>query len=250
VRGKGAVGGLEEMMAFVEDVAGRQLPVVAAAHGGLDHHQGMVGDHDVGLARGAHRALDEALLVVLAGGVDALAAPVGEAEGAQGAEEVDKPAGKVAADHVAAPRARGPARHQAEGHGVLRARRHLRHGLGQVQQAEIVLAALADHHLAGALARLGKEARELVVDLALQVAGIGGDPDGGLVALRPERGRRQVAQGLAGARAGLGQDHLRLVLPGAGGEGGSRRGGVVGLLRPRLGLLVEKLAQACAGLVL
>src|SRR3546814_4344343 len=44
--------------------------VVAAAHGGLDHHQGVVGHDDVGLAGGPHRALDEALLVVLAGGID------------------------------------------------------------------------------------------------------------------------------------------------------------------------------------
>src|SRR3546814_7154866 len=109
--------------------------VVAAAHGGLDHHQGVVGHDDVGLAGGPQRALDEALLVVLAGGRDALAAAIGEAQGAQRPEQIGQPAGEVAAHHVAASRARGPARHQPQGDGILGAR--LRYRLGEVQEAEV-----------------------------------------------------------------------------------------------------------------
>ena len=55
MRGKGGIGGIEEMMAFVEDVAQRcgvrivRPPPVAR----LNHDQRVVGDDDIGLARGA-----------------------------------------------------------------------------------------------------------------------------------------------------------------------------------------------------
>jgi hypothetical protein len=81
----------------------------------------MVGDHDLGPARAADRALDEALVVVRAGGIDALAAPVGEAQRAAAADELGEPGREVAADHVAVARRRRPARHQAERDGVGRA---------------------------------------------------------------------------------------------------------------------------------
>src|SRR3546814_4052143 len=60
--------------------------------------------------------------------------------------------------------------------------------------SDVCAADLADHHLAGALARLREQPRQLVVDLALQVAGVGGDPDRGIVALGPEAGRGTVAE--------------------------------------------------------
>ena len=78
VRAEGTVGGVEQMMALVEDIARRPRGIVEPAHRRLDHDQRMVGDHDVGLAGAADGALDEAFLVVLAGGVDAFAAAVGE----------------------------------------------------------------------------------------------------------------------------------------------------------------------------
>src|SRR3546814_7552604 len=90
--------------------------------------------------------------------------------------------------------------------------------------SDVCAADLADHHLAGALARLREQPRQLVVDLALQVAGVGGDPDRGIVALGPEAGRGQVAERLAGAGARLGQHHARLALVLARGEGGGRGG--------------------------
>ena len=79
MRAEGAIGGVEQVMALVEDVAQRPRCVVEAAHRRLDHHQRVVGDHDVGLARAPDGALDEALPVMLAGRIDALAAPVGQA---------------------------------------------------------------------------------------------------------------------------------------------------------------------------
>jgi len=78
MRPEGAVGGVEQVMALVEHVAQRPRRIVEPAHRRLDHHQRVVGDHDVGLAGAADGAFDEALPVVLARRVDAFAAPVGE----------------------------------------------------------------------------------------------------------------------------------------------------------------------------
>ena len=64
---------LEDVMAFVEDVPRRPRGIVKAAQGRLRHHKRVVRDHDLGVTRAAHRALDEAFLVVRrAGGVDAI----------------------------------------------------------------------------------------------------------------------------------------------------------------------------------
>ena len=78
-----------------------------AVEGGLGQHQGVVGDDEVGPARGADRLLDETGAVVRAGGVDALAAPVDQVGGA-GLGRRRRPrtgsgsqAGEVAAGHVA-----------------------------------------------------------------------------------------------------------------------------------------------------
>mgnify|MGYP003693536307 CR=1 FL=1 len=105
------------------------------------------------------------------------------------------------------------------------------HGLLEVQQAEIVLAALADHHAAALLGRIAVQAVELVVDLALQVAGVGGDPHRRAVLLRPQRGGRDIAQGLADAGAGLDQHDVGLVLLLARREGLAGGRGVVALGR-------------------
>ena len=127
--GKGAVGGVEQMMAFVEDQpahgAGLLLLFICLGgpsdlvDGSLAQHQGMIGDDDVGLAGGARRSLDEAFAVMRAGGIDAFAAPVGEAErageavaGIAGdiAGQAHEPGGEIAADHVAVAARQRPAR--------------------------------------------------------------------------------------------------------------------------------------------
>ena len=235
MRAEGAIGGIEQVMALVEDVAQRPRSVVEAAHRRLDHHQRVVGDHDVGLPRAADGALDEALPVMLAGRIDALAAPVGQAGDAAAAQKIEQPGRQVAADHVAVAAGQRPARQKAQADGVLGHQAGAHHGLLEVQQAEIVLAALADHHPAALLRRIAMQAVELVVDLALQVAGVGGDPDRRAVLLRPQRGRRDIAQGLADAGAGLDQHHVGLVLLLARREGLAGGRCVVALGRPRLG---------------
>ena len=98
--GEGAVGGVEEVVALVEDVAQRR-PVLAAAERGLDHDQGVVGDDEARGAGAADGVLDEAAAPVRAGGVDALAAAVGEAGDVAPGEQLGDPAGEVAALHVA-----------------------------------------------------------------------------------------------------------------------------------------------------
>jgi hypothetical protein len=97
----------------------------------------------------------------------------------------------------------------------------------EVQQAEVVLAPLADHGLAGAPPGRDRSPA-LALDLALQGAGVGRDPHRP-VGLGPQRGRGQVAQGLADPGAGLGQHHVRLALALARLEGEGGLGGVVGL---------------------
>ncbi len=212
VRTERTVGGVEQMMAFVEHVAQRARGVVEPAHRRLHHDQRMVGDHDVGGARAADGALDEAFPVMLAGRVDALAAPVGQARDAAAAQEVHQPRRQVAADHVAVAAGQRPARQQAQADRVLGDQAGAHDGLLEVQQAEIVLAAFADHDAATLLGGVAEQPVHLVVDLALQVARVGGDPDRRAVLLRPQRGGRDIAQRLADAGAGLDQHDLGLVL--------------------------------------
>ncbi len=69
----------------------------------------------------------------------------------------------------------------------------------------------------------------LTLDLPLQGAGVGGDPYGWAVGLGPQRGRREIGQGLADAGARLCQHHARLALPLARLEGVGGLGGVFGL---------------------
>src|SRR5262249_59733606 len=112
----------------------------------------------------------EALVIVRAGGIDAFAAAVGEADGAAAADEVWEPARKVAAGHVAVAARLRPARHQPHGDRVLRARQHGARRLLEIEQAEIVLAALAYDGLQRRQRRLGVEALQRPVALACRVA--------------------------------------------------------------------------------
>ncbi len=246
---EGAVGGVEDVMPLIEDVAVRQISVVEPAERRLDHDEGVVGDDDAGAPCLAHALLDEAFVVVRAGGVDALAAPVGEAERAAAAEHVGQPAGEVAtADDVAVAAARQPAGDEAERDGIVRPHRQLRYRLLEIQQADIILAALAQHHLARFDRGIGIEAVELAGDLVLQVARIGRDPHDAFVLLGPETGRRDIAQRLADAGTGLGEDGVGLTRRGARQEGLAHRVGIVGLLRPCLGASAEQLGQATSRL--
>ena len=164
------------------------------------------------------------------------------------ADEVHQPAGKIAAGDVAVAGGTRPARHQPQRRGVGGARLQAACRLLVIQQAEIVLAPLADDGLLR-LAGAGRiEPVELAVDLMLQIAGIGADPDRAVIALGPEARGRDIAQRLAHAGAGLGQDELRLALAQPRREGRGDRRGIIGLLRARLGAFAQQLGQAPARL--
>src|SRR5260221_462081 len=140
----------------------------------------------------AHALLDEASVVMRTGGVDALAAPVGEAERAAAAEHVGEPAGKIAAaDDIAVAGAGEPAREQAERDGIARPQRQLRHRLLEIEQAEIILATLAQHHAARLDRRIRVKAVELARDLVPHAVRIRRDPDDTFVLLRPQTGRER-----------------------------------------------------------
>ena len=59
-----------------------------------------------------------------------------------------------------------------------------------------------------ALFRIGQEAHGFLIELALQVLGIGRKPHRPLVLLRPDPGRREIAQRLAKARSRFGQQDV------------------------------------------
>jgi hypothetical protein len=174
--GEGRVRRIEQMMALVEDdaadAAGGCFFFLGRGHaqrmvdGGLVQHQRVVGDDDRGIAPGAHRTLDEAAAVMRAGGIDAFAAPVGKAQRLRGdaaalaverkvVEQRQDPGGEVAPHHVAVAREPRPARDERGEQGRARVGggqppEHLLH----VEEADIVLAALADHDPGTALLRV------------------------------------------------------------------------------------------------
>jgi hypothetical protein len=241
--GEGAVGGVEQVVALVEDdalelgglgvalgAAGR----AGAVEGGLGHDQGVVGDDEVGAAARADRLLHEAGAVVLAAGVDAFAAAVDEVGGGglglrRDREQGRQPGGEVAAGHVAVAGGAGPAGGERHADQVGAAELG---GVGlllEVQEAQVVLAALAHDRLLAAHGLVGVDRAGLALDLALEGAGVGGDPDGRAVGLGPQGGGREVAQGLADPGAGLGQHHIGFALAVARREDEGGFGGVVGL---------------------
>src|SRR5205085_2338765 len=123
------------------------------------------------------------------------------------------------------------------------------HRLLIIQQAQEILASLADHDAAALLHRVGVEPVEFAGDLALQVAGEGRDPHRALISFGPEARRRDIAQGLADAGAGLGEHRLRLVRALPRRKSSRDGGGVIGLLRPRLGVLAEQGGEPAARLI-
>ena len=157
------------------------------------------------------------------------------------AEQFRQPAGQVAALDVAVVGRHRPAGDQAQRDDLLV---HEAAGRGadrvlQVQQAQVILAALAHHDPPPPLGRVGDQAFQFAVDLALQMAGEGADPDRALVLLRPDAGRRQVAQRLAGAGAGLDQHQMRIAADFPRRERGGGGAGIIALARPLFGMRTQ-----------
>ena len=202
------------MMALVEQDPPRRI--LAGARG-IDHHQRMVGDDQVGVAARPLGALDEAAAVMRAAGIDALAAAVGQRGRSGAAEQARQPAGQVAADHVAVPGVSRPAPDQLRQNGGAAGERALQRVL-EVEQAQIILAALADDDLPLPLVGVGEQFVPLAVELALQRLGEGRDPDRPARRLGPQRGRGEIGEGLADPGPGLGQQHVGRILGALGRE--------------------------------
>ena len=114
--GKGTVGRVEEVVPFIEDIAGRQQVVSFGAESSLNHDQCMIGDNQISLARAVHAALDKATSIVGTGRVDAFAAPIGKAQRLAPADQIHKPGREVAAKIAVSRRGR-PAQQKAESDG-------------------------------------------------------------------------------------------------------------------------------------
>ena len=248
MRRKRRIGGIEYVVPLVEDVPGRPVGLVAA-EGRLDHHQRMVGDDDFRPAGAAHGPFDEAFGEMRAGGVDALTAPVGEPHGDGKAKEIRQPGRKIPADHVAVTGRADPSRQQTHADGGPGVGRQPADGFFEVQQAKVVLPAFPDHRAQRFLRRVRIDPVKLAIQLALQIPGIGADPDGPVVPVRPETGRRQIALRLADPGARLGEHR-----PGVGRfvDGVERAGDLTGeqdLLGTCLRPGAERRRQLCFGFI-
>ena len=255
MRAEGGVRRVEHMMAFVEHetqaAVGRDVVRIGVADAVLRrmrHDERVVGDHHRRVARAPEALLDEAGPVMRTGGIDALAAPVGQLahRNRRGEER-----GKLRARQVAVLRRRNPARDQCERDRALAGReRRAFHGVLEIQQAEIILAAFAQDHVLVALLRIGIELRRLLKDLALQIARVGGDPEAGSVALRPQRGRREIAERLSRARSRFDKSDARRARAQARREGRHRCAGEFALLLSCAAVADDGGLQARLGAVL
>ena len=245
--GKGVIGGVEYMVALVEHESSRHVYVVEPAQRRLCHDQRVVGDHDVGAAGAADGTLDEALVIVGAGRIDAFAAMIGQIGGAI-AHEVRKPGGKIAAGHVAVARFQGPANDQSQRHRLLGSRREALDCLLDVEKAKIVLAALAHDDAPRLDHRIGTKPVEFGIDLALQIAGEGADPDRAPVLFGPYTSRGEIAQRLSNSGPGFGQQDVGFALNFAWRERGRDRRGVIALLGTRFRVRSQQFGEAGARL--
>ena len=118
-----------------------------------------------------------------------------------------------------------------------------------IQQAEKILAPLADHDVAAFECGIGIEPVELAGDLGLQVARVGRDPHRAPVLLRPKAGGRDVAERLPDTGPGFGKNRAGLIGLLARGKGGGDCRGVIALLRPPLGGRAEQLGEPRASLL-
>ena len=165
---KGIVGGLEQMVAFVENVTGRHRRIVQPAQRRLGHDQGMVGDDEARATRLANVLFDKAAVKMRAGGMHAFAAAVGERADPPAADQLGEPAGKIAAHQISGLAGGDPARHQPElRRRPTRPRHRRRGGFLVIQQAQEILPPLAHDDAAPLFIRVGVQPLELAGDLVL-----------------------------------------------------------------------------------
>src|SRR6185437_4697770 len=115
----------------------------------------MVGDDDVGVAAGPLGAFDEAAAIVRAAGIDAFPASVGERGRSCAPEQARQPTRQVAADHVTVLGVSRPTPDELRENRRPAGKRTLER-IFEVEQAEVILAALADDDPPRTLFRIGE----------------------------------------------------------------------------------------------
>ena len=234
------------MMTFVEHDSCRTVRDFAAARG-IDHDERVIGNDEVGIDACPRRALDEAFPVMRTSGIDAFAAAVGQRGRACAAKQRGEPARHVTTDHIAVTAERCPARDEVrKDRGTTR--KSALQGLLEVEQAQVILAPLADHDFRFALGGIGKQATGFTVQLALQRFGIGRNPDGSARFVRPKRSGAEIGQRLADPGARFGKQHIGFVAARARFECCCCRFGIGALslapLGTRAGQIVQSLERA------
>ena len=235
MRSESAVSSIEDMMTLVEDIACREMGILDPAKCRLDHHQGMVGDDDIRVPSAPDIPFDKATAVMFAGAIDAFATPVGQTERPAAPMQFSEPAGKITAGQITVAGRRGPARHQPQPNSGAGLYGRSAHRFGEVEQAEVIFAAFANHDAFGFFGGIEEAAPKLVIDLVLEVAGIGRHPNRCMIALGPDCGRSKIAERLSYPGAGFGNDRVRAVGAFAGGKSRRNGAGEIRLLRPGLG---------------
>src|SRR5690606_1754447 len=117
MRREGIIGGLEEMVAFIEDVAQRQAAFLSVIERCLDHHKRMIGDDELCRASTPNRLFNEAVFPEVTGGVNAFTASVHQGREPPAPYQFTKPAREISAGEVAVTGPQGPARDQTKCYG-------------------------------------------------------------------------------------------------------------------------------------
>ena len=160
------IGGIGEMMPFVEDDSCRRISAFPPPSR-IDHHQCMIGDDEIGLRGRPRRAFNEAFPVVRATGIHAFATAVGECRRSVAAEQGREPAGKIPAHHISIARVGGPAGDELRKDGRPSCEAALKR-IFQIEQAEVILSPLANDHLGAPLPAIGVEPGAFAIKLSLK----------------------------------------------------------------------------------
>jgi len=222
---------------------------ILAAPSGIDHHQSMVRNDEVGFAARTFGTFDETATIVRAAGIDTFAAPVCERSRSRSPEQAWKPARKVAADHVPVLRiGRPPADQLGEdrsspGKGALER-------VLEVQKAQIILAPLSNDDPVRALLGIREELEPFAVELALERLGERRYPNRARRLLGPERRRCKVGERFPNAGSGFRKKHVGCLFRAFGGkhlgDGLSHRPLAFALLGPACQLI--ELGSSCRGI--
>lgn len=134
----------------------------------------MVRDHQFGMFGLACRFLDVTFAEMRTSRIEAFTAPVGKSCYTARAKMAAQPAGEIPANHITVAGEARPTHHKADEQPVLlparaslRAHHHCAQGFLDIEKAGVILPPLPDHRAFGLDARVGVEARQFLIKLAL-----------------------------------------------------------------------------------